>query len=259
MSARFTGERPGRGPAFAYDEARHRAAYLYARDLARGREVLDAGCGEGFGTVLLAETARRVLGIDYAEMAVAAARTAHRRPNLEFRRLEVEGVPALGTHFDLVTNFQVIEHLADPARFLIAVRSVLRPDGMFLLTTPNRLTSASDNPYHLREYSAPELDALLRTVFPEVTLAGLLGNERVQAFEQARARQVARLLRLDPLGVRRWLPAPVVRFAFARLSTLVRRKVAAADAETLAITPADFTVVTGSPPDAIDLVALCRA
>jgi SAM-dependent methyltransferase len=256
--ATFTGERPGRGEGFAYDEARHLAAYLYARELARERDVLDAGCGAGFGTVMLAETARRVLGIDYSEATVAEARGAHQRPNLEFRQLDVHALPALGRRFDLITNFQVIEHLPDPARFLAAVRAGLEADGVLMLTTPNRLTSVSENPYHLREYTAAELAELLRPIFSRVELYSMTGNEKVRAFDRERARQVQRILRLDPLGLRHRLPAGLVRFAFARLSVLVRRRVAGAAAETRSIVPADFSVVEANRPDALDLVALCR-
>src|SRR6185369_9035924 len=144
---RHSGERPGRGHGFAYDEARHLAAYLYARELARDRQVLDAGCGEGFGTVLLTETARRVTGIDYSSDAVAAAAAVYQRPNLEFRQLDVYQLPNLDLRFDLVTNFQVVEHLPEPAKFLSAVRAALAPEGVLMLTTPNRLTTISENPY----------------------------------------------------------------------------------------------------------------
>lgn len=253
-----TGERPGRGAGFAYDEARHLAAYLFARELARDGDVLDAGCGEGFGTVLLAETARRVTGIDYSAAAVAAAAAAYPRPNLEFRHVDVHDLPGLGLAFDAITNFQVIEHLPDPTAFLTAVRAALKPDGVLVLTTPNRLTTISENPYHLREYTADELAALLRPIFSRVELRSMLGNATVRAFDEARARQVRRILRLDPLGLRHRLPPRLVRFAFGQLSMLVRRRVAGAAAETQAIVPGDFQVVTGSRPDALDLVALCR-
>jgi 2-polyprenyl-3-methyl-5-hydroxy-6-metoxy-1,4-benzoquinol methylase len=253
-----TGERPGRGTGFAYDEARHLAAYLFARELARDRTVLDAGCGEGFGTVLLAETARRVTGIDYSPAAVAAAWTAYRAPNLEFRRLDVNELLGLDLRFDVVTNFQVIEHLPDPPAFLRAVRSALRPDGVLVLTTPNRLTSTSENPYHLREYTADELATLLRPLFGSVELRSMIGNAKVQAFESARAGQVQRILRLDPLGLRHRLPQRLVRFAFGKLSGIVRRRIADQDATTHTIQPEDFTVVAESRPDALDLVALCR-
>jgi 2-polyprenyl-3-methyl-5-hydroxy-6-metoxy-1,4-benzoquinol methylase len=260
MSAtpRHSGERPGRGDGFAYDEARHLAAYLYARELARDREVLDAGCGEGFGTVLLADTARRVTGIDYSAEAVAAANAAYPRPNLEFRRLDVTALPGLDLRFDVVTNFQVIEHLPDPATFLTAVRAALRPDGVLVLTTPNRLTSVSENPYHLREYTADELLAVLRPIFGRVEMLAMLGNEKVRAFDAERARQVRRILRLDPLGLRKLLPDRMVKLAFAGLSQLVRRRVADEADETKTIVPTDFHVAPGSDPAALDLVALCR-
>lgn len=252
-----TGERPGHGEGFAYDEARHLAAYMFAQGLARDRTVLDAGCGEGFGTVLLAETARQVTGIDYSADAVAAATASYPRPNLTFRRLDVATLPSLELRFDLITNFQVIEHLPDPAAFLRAVRAALNPDGVLVLTTPNRLMTASENPYHLREYTAEELDALLRPIFGRVELRSMMGSAAVLAFEEARARQVQRILRLDPLGLRHRLPQSLVRFAFGRLSMLVRRRVASGAPVTDGIRPSDFTVVPERRPDALDLVALC--
>jgi SAM-dependent methyltransferase len=255
----FSGERPGRGEGFAYDEARHLAAYLYATTLAPEREVLDAGCGEGFGTEMLAHVARRVLGIDYSAGAIAAAGAAYQAPNLEFRHLDVYDLPGLTRRFDLITNFQVIEHLPDPARFLTAIRGGLAPGGVLMLTTPNRLTSVSENPYHLREYTADELEALLRPIFGRVDLYAMVGNEKVQAFDRERARQVQRLLRLDPFGLRNRLPRALVQRVFGRLSVLVRRRVAGAAAETRTIVPSDFAVVEERRPDALDLVALCRA
>ena len=70
-----SGERPGRGEGFAYDEARHLAAYLYARELARDRQVLDAGCGTGRGLGLLRSRYPRadLLGVDFAQAAISAA------------------------------------------------------------------------------------------------------------------------------------------------------------------------------------------
>jgi 2-polyprenyl-3-methyl-5-hydroxy-6-metoxy-1,4-benzoquinol methylase len=256
---KLSAERPGRGEGFAYDEARHLIAYLHARELARDRDVLDAGCGEGFGTILLAETARSVTGIDYAAAPIAVAGAAYReRSNLAFRQLDVRTLPELGRRFDLITNFQVIEHLTDPETFLAAVGGALTDDGTLMITTPNRLMSVSENPVHVHEYTAAELRELLSRVFSRVTLASVVGNEKVRAFDDERARQVRRLLRLDPLGLRRWLPTTLVRFVFAQLSGVVRHRVAATVQETRTIVTSDFTVVDGSRPDALDLVAFCR-
>jgi SAM-dependent methyltransferase len=254
---RLSAERPGRGPEFAYDWARHRIAYLYAQKLARGLDVLDAGCGEGFNTEILAQTAHHVIGVDYAADPVAAARVAYTRPNLEFRQLDIHDLPRLDIRVDLVTNFQVIEHLADPVRFLTAVRAALRPEGRLLLTTPNRLTTLSENPVHLREYSAAELYAMLSPIFSRVEIGGVVGNECVHAFDAERKRQVERILALDPFGLRHYLPRPLLHFAFAQFGALVRRRAGAAAGKARDIQLEDFSVVSESRPDALDLVALC--
>ncbi|MEO7434975.1 MAG: class I SAM-dependent methyltransferase, partial [Candidatus Binatia bacterium] len=206
---KLSAERPGRGAEFAYDWARHRVAYLHARELARGLDVLDAGCGEGFNTVILADTAAHVLGVDYAEAPIAAARAAFPRPNLEFRQLDILTLPTAGIQVDLVTNFQVIEHLAAPEHFLSAVRTALKPGGRLLLTTPNRLTTVSENPVHLREYTAAELEQLLQPIFSRVEIGSVVGSPKIHAFDAERRRQVQRILRLDPFGLRHHLPTAV--------------------------------------------------
>ncbi len=157
----FTGERlPGVDGDFAVDRERHLAAYRFARAHAAGRAVLDAGCGEGYGTALLAEAAARVVGIDRPE-AVRVATARHRAPRLEFRAHDLERLGALGERFDLVVSFQVIEHLPDPVGFL---RALAGCGGALVVTTPNRLMSVSENPYHLREWTAafPRLARLVR-------------------------------------------------------------------------------------------------
>jgi 2-polyprenyl-3-methyl-5-hydroxy-6-metoxy-1,4-benzoquinol methylase len=255
-AATFTGERPGRGEHFDYDEARHLAAYVYATRLAAGKRVVDAGCGEGWGTQLLASVAADVLGLDYSAEAIAACRRLWQAPNLRFLQFDLTGSRPLGEHFDLVTNFQVVEHMRDPLPFLHGLRALLAPGGQLLLTTPNRLKTFSENPYHVHEYTAAELAALLRAVFTGVTVLGMHGNAKVTAFDQRREQAVKRILRLDPLGLRKLLPAAVVNYAFAKLAVLVRRRAHAA-ATPERIVPEDFHVSGEDVGGALDLVALC--
>jgi 2-polyprenyl-3-methyl-5-hydroxy-6-metoxy-1,4-benzoquinol methylase len=254
---RFTGERPGRGVEFAYDEARALAAYRYALTLARDRSLLDAGCGEGFGTVTLTTVARAVVGMDYSADAVAVCRRTWERPNLRFVQHDLTDLEAYPERFDLIVSFQVLEHLVDPRPFLTGLRAHLASGGRLLLTTPNRLTSFSENPYHVREYSAAELRELLAGVFGRVTILGMHGNAKVTAFDRARAQAVRRILRLDPLGIRRLLPARLVTFAFARLAVAVRRRVRRTG-ETERIVPEDFYVGEQDLDAAVDLIALCE-
>jgi SAM-dependent methyltransferase len=251
----FTGERlPGGDVEFGVDMERHLAAYRYAAARAAGRTVLDAGCGEGYGAAFLARHATRVLGVDRDE-AIAIASARHRDPRLAFRGLDLMQLPSLGERFELVVSFQVIEHLPDPEGFLRALAACTAPGGTLIVTTPNRLMTVSENPYHLREWTAPELRELAAPVLPGARVLGMNASDRVLAYEEERGRQVQRILRLDPLGLRRLVPEAVVRVVFARLARLVRRRVGAAGALP-AVGPDDFTVRDDDLARALDLVLI---
>ena len=254
--ANFTGERPGWGKDFEYDESRHLAAYVYARGLASGLDVLDAGCGEGFGTRHLAEVARSVTGVDYSPDAVEACQRTWQATNLRFRQVDLTMPRDFSERFDLVLNFQVLEHIEDPVPFLQGLRDRLRPEGTLMLTTPNRLRSFSENPYHVREYTAPELEGVLGEIFGRVDIQGMHGNEKVELFDVGREKAVKRILRLDPFGLRNLLPSSLINFAFARLALVVRRSAKKSGAADL-IVPEDFFVRSEDTDAALDLVALC--
>jgi SAM-dependent methyltransferase len=252
---KFTGERPGWGEGFDYDYARHVAAYRFAATLAPGKRVLDAGCGEGFGTSTLADVAASVLGVDYSPVAISECRRLWNKPNLRFEQVNLTEPGTFTETFDLVINFQVLEHIADPLPFLRGLAQRLAPGGTLLLTTPNRLRTISENPYHVHEYTAPELKELLSKVFESVEITGMHGNAKVEEFEAGRARAVARILRLDPLGIRNMLPEKVIHFAFAKLAWIVRRQARPAGNTDMA--PEDFFVSAQPIDRALDLVAIC--
>lgn len=258
--AAYTGERLAAEDArFAPDMARHLAAYHLMEPFIAGKRVLEAGCGEGYGAALMARHAAHVVGVDYDAAALELARSRHRAPNLEYRAVNLlELAKQSPGEFDVVTNFQVLEHLEDPTPFLSAAAACVKPGGMLILTTPNRLASVSENPYHVHEYVADELQRVLARFFDHVEVRGIVGTERVYAFERARGAAAQRILRLDPLGLRKLLPQRLVRFAFARLALLVRSQVAAQGRELVELTPGDFSIAQQEPPQWIDLLALAR-
>ena len=216
----FTGERLHEGDAlFSLDLARHRAAYEYAAArVARGR-VLDLGCGSGYGTARLAESGALVVGLDRI-----APDAGNRASGARFVRGDLRGLPLRERSFDLVVSFQVIEHLEDPGPYLRAIAGFLREGGLAILTTPNLPMSDGVNPYHVHEYAADELAALMRTRFEEVELLGIGASEPIHAYLATRSARIRRIMRLDPLGLHRRLPRGLVEWLFARFARLVRRE-----------------------------------
>jgi SAM-dependent methyltransferase len=101
-----------------------------------GDRALDLGCGTGLFTALLEQAGATALGVEVAQAALRRARAQH--PSLDFRLAPIDGPLPLPEHsVDVVWASEVIEHVADTARWLLEVRRVLVPGGRFLVTTPN--------------------------------------------------------------------------------------------------------------------------
>ncbi|MFA5683142.1 MAG: class I SAM-dependent methyltransferase [Lysobacteraceae bacterium] len=156
----------------------HWHRYAFARALARGRRVLDAACGEGYGSALLAQTGRDVLGLDIGADAIAHARARYgERDNLRFEQADVaalEHLPAAG--FDLIVSFETLEHLHAQEAMLDGFARLLAPGGVLLVSTPDRRTYSDltgfHNEHHVRELYRDEFEALLAPRFPAVRLYG---------------------------------------------------------------------------------------
>src|SRR5436190_24106570 len=107
--AEFTGERviPGQVDADLLNE--HLARYAFAARLSRRKQVLDAGCGAGYGSAELARTAAGVLGIDSSAEAIAFARAEYTAPNLRFEQADCRALPVADASIDLAVAFEVID------------------------------------------------------------------------------------------------------------------------------------------------------
>jgi SAM-dependent methyltransferase len=210
----LTGERTLPGiPDERYWFERHVVAYLAAADRLRdaGSEVvLDAGCGEGYGLALLARAgASRVIGVDLDPTVVAhaTARYGEADPRVEVVMAELSSLPLVDEEVDLTVSFQVIEHLHDVAAYLASLRRVTRPGGEVWIATPNRLTFSPNsdvpvNPFHVREFTAEELDRVLTAAGLRVDrIVGVHHGPRLRAEEARLGRRfVDALVEIEPEG-----------------------------------------------------------
>lgn len=171
-SLEFTGERftPECVREIWYE---HWHRYAFAGALAGDRRVLDAACGEGYGSALLAQTAASVLGLDLSPLAVAHAQARYgARPNLEFRQGDCTQLDALpDAAFDLIVSFETLEHVQEQERMLDGFARLLAPGGVLLVSTPDKRNYSElpgfRNEHHVRELYRDEFEALLAARFPQ--------------------------------------------------------------------------------------------
>jgi SAM-dependent methyltransferase len=166
----FTGERflpEVRGAIFF--EHWHR--YAVTAPLVRGKRVLDAACGEGYGTSLLASSAASAVGVDVSSDAIAHASERYAGPNVRFVASSVTRLPLADASVDAVVSFETIEHLAEQREMLAEFRRVLTHDGVLVISSPNRPVYNQDadaaNHFHVRELDRDELADLLAPGFPQ--------------------------------------------------------------------------------------------
>ena len=155
-------------------EYEHMPRYAFAKSLAANKAVLDFGCGTGYGAAIMADTAAQVTGLDIDNAALSWARENHRNPRLAFRQHDDLGAALPAGSFDLVTCFEMIEHVDHSTQLAVvaSIARLLRDDGVLIISTPNPTVTAlyGANPYHLREMTEIEFRELLSPHFAHIRI-----------------------------------------------------------------------------------------
>ncbi len=137
-------------------EAEHHVRYRFAAGLVGGRRVLDAGCGVGWGSVVLQESG--AVSVTSLDIDRGATRDAHRRSSaIRVVQGDLESLPFGDGEFDAITCFEAIEHVADHGRVLDELQRVLAPGGVLMVSSPNPMVYPSGNPFHVHELEPGEL------------------------------------------------------------------------------------------------------
>ncbi len=167
----------------------HYHRYAIVLDIVAEKDVLDLACGEGYGSSLIANVARSVTGADISDEAIQHASETYKKSNLNFRQGSATTLDFPDTSFDVVVSFETIEHLAEQAKMIAEIRRVLRPDGVLVISSPNRPIyseeSGEHNEFHVKELDFNELDDLLKAQFQYVQYYGqrLLMGSVIQSFK----------------------------------------------------------------------------
>lgn len=161
--------------------ADHLNRYQFTRSLlTRQATVLDVGCGVGYGSHLLAKVAKQVIGLDYRPHVIDYAQKHWGGANQSFvcgDALQEFSYPSL--QFDVITAFEIIEHLPDDHKFLKLLRKHLKPNGVLLISAPNLqvMSHPEDNPWHYRHYTPEQFRSLLQEVFPRIAQFTQIQND----------------------------------------------------------------------------------
>jgi 2-polyprenyl-3-methyl-5-hydroxy-6-metoxy-1,4-benzoquinol methylase len=175
-SLEFTGERftPECQREIWYE---HFHRYALAARWCANKRTLDAACGEGYGSALLAGSAASVEGVDISEQAIAHARQRYGQlEGVGFHIADCTTLPFDDNEFDRVVSFETLEHLEAHDELLAEFRRVLKPDGFLILSSPDKAIYSDEqntvNEYHVKELYRNELEALIQRHFPASYLLG---------------------------------------------------------------------------------------
>ncbi len=205
----------------------HYHRYAFAQPIARGRRVLDAACGEGYGSALVASAAASVLGLDVSGQAIAHARARYVQPKLRFDQADVTALDHLpAASFDLILSFETLEHLHAQETMLQGFRRLLAPGGLLLVSTPDKRNYTDipqfHNEHHVRELYREEFESLLAGIFPHRRLFAqkLLFQSSLWALDVEEGRPAARRCTTSPPA--RWSRC---RYCLPCISSAMRKRV----------------------------------
>lgn len=150
----------------------HLKRYDFARNFCRDRMVLDLGCGVGYGSAFLASEAAKVIGVDFDQDAANHAHISYTGKNVEYMSADGEKLPFRDQSFDVVCSLETIEHVSDAKACLRNVARILKPEGVFVVSTPLASSDgrSPENPHHHQEWDSKEFQKMLEAYFSKVEI-----------------------------------------------------------------------------------------
>lgn len=240
--------------------ARHLIPYEYSASLVKGKDVLEIGCGTGYGSSILAEHAKSVTAIDISEAAINIAKESYIKDNLRFAVGDAGNLSAFKDgSYDIVFSSQCIEHVIVYEKFVSEVSRILKKGGTFVVITPNAETYITGlNPFHHKEFTKSELNLLLARYFKEAEVYGIFGNEKVMEWLNRHYRLANLLISLGAVKLKKVIPDRFYTYMFQKMTAIVESSLSFRKREEVAVTTSDFRIDAKGVEKSIDLLGICK-
>jgi len=144
--------------------------YIFANKfISDNLNILDVACGVGYGSYFLAisNVNSIIYGVDISDKALKIAKKYYICNNVKYIKADVLNMPFEENRFDLIISFETIEHIKNGSKYLMEVKRVLKEEGIFICSTPNK-EFTSHPKYHVNEYLPEEFYLLLQSEFKHV-------------------------------------------------------------------------------------------
>jgi SAM-dependent methyltransferase len=185
--------------------------------------VLEIGCGEGYGVELLYKNAEKLTLID--KSPYTAEFINNKYPNTTIIQEKIPPLTTLASNsFDVVVSFQVIEHIKEAELYLEEIHRVLKPNGKAYISTPNAVKTIARNPWHYKEYTFEDLSNLIAKIFSNYTIQAVSGNEKTDAYYEKNKKSVARFLRYDIFNLEQRIPSWLLQIPYEFANRMNRKK-----------------------------------
>lgn len=168
------------------------ARYEFVAGHCSDKVVLDAGCGVGFGIKILSRWTKKIFGIDHPFQTLKYARRRYVKAEASFAVMDLRSTAFKDNVFDVVVSIEVFEHIPKWKEFLLEVHRILKPKGLFIMSTPNLSfwimdkigLRIKDNPYHANMINYCQLKKRVSQIFVDVKIFGIR-SKRVEGFTRS--------------------------------------------------------------------------
>lgn len=250
---------------------RHFASYLFAEEYVTDNDILEIGCGNGYGSYHLSEYARSVTAIDMSKENIHYCANHYSKDNLRYMVTDGTNLPFHENSFDCVISFQVIEHI-DPENvtlYIEGIKKVLKDKGILILTTPNKKLRLLPfqkpwNEEHMVEYDKKSFEKLLSQYFTNFNIFGVVGSKKILKIELNRVKQsyfnVYIYRPLTKLAKKFWKTSKnnktPTKTKISSKNELFSKEALKEELKQFSVD--DFEIDKNCPEESLDIIAICR-